>query len=524
VADESDLSPSAPLLPEESAEELYEGAPCGYLSARPDGTILRVNQTLLGWTGYRREDLVGRKRFQDLLSPGGRIYHETHYAPLLRMQGTVREIAVEIVCADGRRLPALVNSVLHLDAQGQPRVVRTTVFDATDRKEYERELLRARQKAERADRLKAEFISMISHEIRTPLSAIMGIGHLLQTTELAPAQEKYVRILRSSSESLMGLVNDILDFSKIESGSLTLEERRLDLRELAYGIVYAQQVKAHEKGIGLEVDLDEAVPPALLGDPVKIGQVLTNLIGNAVKFTQKGAVSVAIRLEGRTDDTATVRFAVSDTGIGIAADRLARIFDDYTQESYDIGLKYGGTGLGLGISRKLVELHGSTLAVESEPGRGSVFSFVLRLKVASALEPAAAASGRASPLAGLRALVVDDNDVNVFVLAGFLRRWGVEHDVATSGLEAVQRVKDREYDVVLMDLHMPGGDGLTAAREIRALPGARFATVPIFAVSASTRMAQPHEIDAAGFTEFVGKPVNPDVLFTKISRHVPARA
>jgi signal transduction histidine kinase len=439
------------------------------------------------------------------------------------MQGSVREIAVEVVRADGRRLPALINSVMRRDEAGQPRVVRTTVFDATDRKEYERELLRARQKAEQADQVKAGFISMISHEIRTPLSAIMGIGHLLETTELSPPQKKYVRILRSSSEALMSLVNDILDFSKIESGTLTVEERPFDVREMVYGIVYAQQVKAHEKGIALDIEVDERIPGVLIGDPVKIGQVLTNLIGNAVKFTQKGGVRLALAADKVEEEKISVRFAVSDTGIGIATDRLARIFDDYTQASYDIGLKYGGTGLGLGISRKLVELHGSTLAVESEAGRGSTFFFVLRLGVAPMTEPAAAVdAGPASPLAGLKVLVADDNDVNVFVLTGFLRKWGVLFDVAVNGRDAVQRVQESDYDLVLMDLHMPGGDGLTAAREIRAMP--RFAALPIFAVSASMRMAEPHEIDAAGFTEFVGKPVNPDVLFTKMARHRPPRA
>jgi PAS domain S-box-containing protein len=524
VADQTDAHPASPAAPiEESADELYESAPCGYLSTRPDGTILRVNQTFLTWTGHRREDLVGHKRFQELLSPGGRIFHETHYAPLLRMQGSVREIAVEVECADGRRLPALINSVMHLDEAGQPRVIRTTVFDATDRKEYERELLRARQKAERADKLKADFISMISHEIRTPLSAIIGIGHLLSSTALDPAQQKYVRILRSSSESLMGLVNDILDFSKIESGTLTLEERSFDPRELVYGIVYGLQVKAHEKGVALEVDVDPGIPPALLGDPVKIGQVLTNLIGNAVKFTQRGSVTLALQLDTLAAEGASIRFRVIDTGIGIAADRLARIFDDYTQASYDIGLKYGGTGLGLGISKKLVALHGSTIEVESEPGRGSTFSFLLRLGLPAPAEFAEASepSPRA-PLHGLRVLVADDNDVNVFVITGFLRKWGAEFDVAVSGREAVDRVKERDYDVVLMDIHMPDGDGLAATREIRSLPDARRARLPIIAVSASTRMAEPQEIDAAGFTEFVGKPVNPDVLFTKISRYVSA--
>ncbi|HEV2853506.1 MAG TPA: ATP-binding protein [Thermoanaerobaculia bacterium] len=509
-------------LLEESAEDLYENAPCGYLSALPDGTIVKVNQTFLSWTGYRREDLAGRRRFQDLLTAGGRIFHETHYAPLLRMQGAVREIAVEIVCATGGRLPALINSVLRTDAAGKPLLTRTTVFNATDRKEYERELLRARQKAEQADKVKADFISMISHEIRTPLTAIMGVGHLLTITDLSPQQQKLVRVLRSSSENLLNLVNQILDFSKIEAGTVSLEERSFDLRQLVNETVSNLRVKADEKAIVLEAYIDERVPAVLLGDPVKIGQVLTNLLGNAIKFTARGSVTVTLQVRELVPDFVSIHFRVTDTGIGISPDRLQHIFDDFTQASYDIGLKYGGTGLGLSISKRLVELHGSRIAVESELERGTTFFFDLRLKRAEA-GAASEESLAADPpvLRGLKILVADDNEVNVLVLTGLLQKWGVEPDVVTNGLQAVERVQERDYDVVLMDLRMPELDGYAATRQIRSLPDERFKRLPIFAVSASTRMGHQHELDAAGFTEFVGKPVSPDILFAKLARYAP---
>ena len=521
VRDEIPAVPPAALI-EESAEDLYEHAPCGYLSALPGGMIVKVNQTFLTWTGYRREDLVGRKRFQDLLTAGGRIFHETHYAPLLRMQGAVREIEVEIVCADGRRLPALINSALTKDAAGEPLLVRTTVFNATDRKEYERELLRERQRAEQESKAKADLISMISHEIRTPLNAIMGVGHLLGTTELSAKQQKYVRILHSSSESLLSLINDILDFSKIEAGKVSLEERSLDLRQIVQEIVDNLQVKAEEKGVVLAVHVDERVPGSVLGDPIKIGQVLTNLLGNAIKFTAKGSVTVTLQVAERIANAVAIDFQVADTGIGIAPDRLPRIFDEFTQANYDIGLKYGGTGLGLSISKKLVELHGSHIAVESELGRGTTFSFTLRLRTPeAAIEAGETGAEAADPqdLRGLKVLVADDNEVNVLVLTGFLRRWGVEFDVVTNGRHVVERIQERDYDLVLMDLHMPELDGYAAARHIRSLPDVKYARLPIFAVSASTRMGHQHELDSAGFTEFVGKPISPDLLFAKIARH-----
>ena len=371
-------------LLQESAEDLYDNAPCGYLSALPDGTILKLNQTFLDWTGYKRDELVGRKRFQDLLTAGGRIFHETHYAPLLRMQGSVREIAVEIVCADGRRLPALINTVLKKDAAGQPLLARTTVFDATNRREYERELLRQRQRAELADQAKADFISTVSHEIRNPVTSILGITHLLGLTDhLSPQQEGLLQILRRSSENLLNLINDILDFSKIEAGKSSLEERSFDLRRVVDGVVQPLRLEAEKKGLTLSSQVDERVPENLLGDPVKIGQVLTNLVGNAVKFTAEGAVAVAVQVRELAPEAASIEFRVTDTGIGISPQQMPHVFDDFSQASYDIGLKYGGTGLGLAISKKLVELHGGQLAVDSEVGRGTAFWFILRLKTPS---------------------------------------------------------------------------------------------------------------------------------------------
>jgi PAS domain S-box-containing protein len=521
--DETAAAADAALLGE-SAEDLYENAPCGYVSTLPDGTILKVNQTLLTWTGHRREELVGRRRFQDLLTAGGRIFHETHYAPLLRMQGEVREIAVEMVCGDGGRLPVLINSVLKRDAAGTPLLARTTVFNATDRKAYERELVRERQRAEQASLAKSDLIAMISHEIRTPLTALMGVAHLLGVTELTAQQQKLVRVLRSSSESLLGLVNDILDFSKIEAGKVSLEKRGFDLRRLVHETVDNLRVKAEQKGIALAVRVDEGVPASVLGDPLKIGQVLTNLLGNAIKFTAEGSVMIDLRLLEPGPEAVVIDFRVADTGIGIAADRLPHIFDEFTQANYDIGLKYGGTGLGLSISKKLVELHDSRIAVESELGRGTTFSFGLRLEIPPAAEAGAAAGEPGDQeLKGLRILLADDNEVNVLVLTGFLSKWGVEVEAVKDGRQAVERVRQGEYDVVLMDLRMPELDGYAATRQIRALPDERRARLPIFAVSASTRMGYQHELDAAGFTEFVGKPISPDLLFAKIARHTGRR-
>ena len=515
-------APGAPAeqaeMLEENAEDLYEHAPCGYVSTDPGGTILRLNQTLLDWLGYARSDLVRQRRLQDLFTAGGRIFHETHVAPLLRMQGSVRSIAVDITRANGSPLPVLLHSDLKRNAAGEPVLIRTTLFDASDRKEYERELVRARKKAEAADRAKSEFISTISHEIRTPLNAIMGVAYLLAQTPLSTSQQKFVRTLRSSAENLLNLVNEVLDFSKIESGKITLEERPVRLRALASEVVGSLQVKADEKGISLDLEVEHGVPQEVLGDPVKITQILTNLLGNAIKFTSTGGVKLALEDHGWSGDRITVRFAVTDTGIGIAPDKLAHIFEDFAQENYDISVKYGGTGLGLAISRKLVDLHGSRLLVESALGKGSTFYFDLALKRSGSKAPPPPIPNERDALRGLRALVVDDNEVNVFVLTGFLRGWGVTCDTANDGRVALDRIRENTYDVVLLDLRMPKLDGISVAREVRSFPGERFAQLPIVAVSASTRMGHQHEIEEAGFSGFVGKPINPESLYTTIAQ------
>ncbi|RKH48394.1 PAS domain-containing hybrid sensor histidine kinase/response regulator [Corallococcus sicarius] len=512
---------------EESAEDLYENAPCGYLSTTPEGLIVKVNQTFLTWTGHTREALVGRKRFRELLAGAGRIFHETHYAPLLQMQGFVHELSLDLLCTHGRPLPALINSVQVRDALGRPRSVRTTVFNMTDRKRYERELLLARRKAEQLAQAKASLLATLSHEIRNPLNAITAATRLMGMTPLSDKQQKYLRILGSSSGNLLAMVNDILDWSKIEAGKLSLEQREFDPRELISGIVNGQSARAEEKKLLLQVELDAQLPSCLLGDPVKLGQILTNLLSNALKFTEKGAVRLAVVVRAREGDACDLSFQVSDTGIGISRDRIAAIFEEYTQANYDIGMKYGGTGLGLSISRKLLELYGSRMVVTSEVGKGTRFSFDLRLKVGAG-DPDTAPD-RALPtqiLRGLRVLVVEDSEVNTYVLARWFEQWGVVFDAVRNGQQAVERLRQGDYELVLMDLHMPGLGGFDAVRVIRQLPDERLRKLPIIAISASARAWQEGRILASGFTDFIGKPFDADVLLQKMarctSREVPA--
>ena len=369
---------------EESIDDLYEDAPCGYVSTLPDGTIVKVNRTFLTWTGYQREDLVGRKRFQNLLTIAGRIYHETHYAPLLYMQGFANEIALDLVRKDGARLPTLTNCVVKKDPAGHPVVNRITIFNATERREYERELLLARRKAEQLAKSKSDLLAMLSHEMRTPLGTIRMVSEILAKADMTPRLQRCVRMLKSASDNLLDLVNDILDLSKLEAGKMQLDLQSIDMRRLVEGVVETMRARTEDKGLILDIEIDERLPERLVGDAFKIRQVLTNLLTNAIKFTEQGRVTVSLRLQEVLAESVSVLFSVTDTGIGIQADRLSQVFEEYVQAGADITTRYGGTGLGLAICQKLVEVHGGTIHVKSVEGQGSTFAFHLRLDIPSA--------------------------------------------------------------------------------------------------------------------------------------------
>jgi PAS domain S-box-containing protein len=381
----------AAVLLQDSTEELYEHAPCGYLSTLPDGTVVRANATFFEWTGHSPELIGSGIRFQAMLTVGSQIYVETHYAPLLRMQGFVNEVALEMVRADGRILPVLVNSRQKRDTDGTPLLNRITLFDATDRRRYERELLLARRKAERIAKDKADLLAMLSHDIRNPLNAVMGVVQLLDRGELSDQQRRLVRRLKSSSEHMLTLLDHVLALSKAESSSFALVEQPFSLPAIVDDVIATFDITARSKGVAVRSEIAATVPVLLLGDPVAIRQILSNLVGNAVKFTSDGSVTVSVGTHEVGTDAVTLAIAVADTGIGIAPELIDRIFNEFTQATYETAAQFGGTGLGLTITRRLLSLYGSAVEVQSSPGKGSTFSFRLRLPLppgpsASALE------------------------------------------------------------------------------------------------------------------------------------------
>ncbi len=365
-----------------------------------------------------------------------------------------------------------------------------------------------RQRAEQSERFEQQFLANMSHELRTPMNAVMGMTNLLLQKNPRDDQRRYLDSIRQSSEALLVILNDILDISKIQAGRLELEWTDLNVSQILDNLFTTLQFRAEEKGLIFQVDCDPDIPPALSGDPVRLQQILINLAGNAVKFTEKGRVSVSARLAGQISDRCRLRFEVTDTGIGMTPDQLAIVFESFRQASSDTTRKYGGTGLGLSISKQLVELFGGSIDVESTPGSGSTFGVNLELAIgAGHRKPETSAADAAEALRGMRILVAEDNYFNQVVAIETLEMLipDVVVHAVENGQEALERVSSQPYDAVLMDVTMPVMDGLEATRAIRELPGPA-GSVPIIAFTASVTNKEVKKCLSAGMNACVPKP------------------
>jgi len=398
------------------------------------------------------------------------------------------------------------------------------VGSAIERSHFERALIDAKRRAEEASQAKAQFLSTMSHEIRTPMNAVIGMTHLLEQEDPKPAQLDNLKTLRFSAENLLALINDILDFNKIEAGRVTLEEVPFNLAALLEGVRQSMRYRIEEKGIYLQTHLDPAVPQYLLGDPVRLTQVLNNLVGNAIKFTNQGGVQVNVQLKAAQNSAVTLHVQVHDTGIGIAPGKLSSIFESFTQASSDTTRKYGGTGLGLAITQKLLSVMNAQIKVKSTLEQGSTFYFDISLKVApqQTLEVAQnePVTGQELPAGNASILLVEDNEINKKVARKFLRKWGLEPDMADNGKMAVEMASQHEYDIILMDLQMPVMDGYEAAQKIRQLPGNHYEHLPIIALTASAMTEVRDRALAAGMTDYISKPFNPVELKQKLGHYL----
>ncbi|NJM94658.1 MAG: PAS domain-containing protein [Cytophagales bacterium] len=342
--------------------------------------------------------------------------------------GQALQTEFRIVTGASEEKTVRANARLYSSGQGAALRLIGVNWDITTSKNFEKQLIQAKDLAESASRAKAQFLSTMSHEIRTPMNAVIGITHLLLDNEPRPDQITNLKTLRFSAENLLVLINDILDFSKIEAGKIEIESIDFDLTQLVEGIKHSMQFKAEEKGLSLEVNLDPEIPQTLVGDPTRLSQVLNNLMSNAVKFTEKGLVRLEVRKRRIFGDKVELHFAIQDTGIGIPPDKIALVFESFAQASSDTTRKYGGTGLGLSITKKLLELMGSEIQVQSKPGEGTLFHFVIPFGASTISTPPTApsrssdsGSQTASSLEGVHVLLVEDNPVNVLVAKQFLK-------------------------------------------------------------------------------------------------------
>lgn len=388
------------------------------------------------------------------------------------------------------------------------------------KKRIEQDLIIAKQNAEEATLAKSRFLSTMSHEIRTPMNAVIGYTYLLMQENPKDYQLEYLKPLQFSSNHLLALINDILDFSKIEAGKIEFEFIEFDLRETIDGIMKIFALKAAEKKINLDLILPNNLPDIIQGDMVRINQILTNLVSNAVKFTEQGGVTIELENKHETKDKIEILFKVKDTGIGIPCEKLNNIFESFTQANSSTTRKYGGTGLGLAISKKLIELLGGNITVESKTGEGTEFSFNIEFgKSKSRRIKKYYGEGNEvifESMKGVKVLIVEDNPVNAVLADKFLKKWEIETETAENGLVAIERVQEKEFDLILMDLQMPEMNGYEAALTIRGLQGSYYKNVPIIALSAEVTAEVKREVHQYGMNDSLTKPFNPSELYHSI--------
>jgi len=500
------------------AKAYFDYALSGILVTDHGLCILRANPAACSITGMPSHRLT-KLALPALLDPAddNRLRADRHFS-LLAEQGIAR---VEL------RLPAQ-------EGEAQRRVVELASIDigegrllhVFDDVSAQRQLMlameQARQAADEASRAKSSFLANMSHEIRTPLNGVIGIGELLRLTDLNGEQKDYVAKILRSSQALLSILNDVLDLSKVEAGRMEFEKRPFDIAEVLDELEATSAPLAREKGLRLSFKMADSAPRFVAGDRLRLMQILRNLVGNAIKFTPGGGVSVSV--EAGRGEAAATWFRVSDSGIGMTARELERVFSPFSQADASTTRRFGGTGLGLSISRRLAEGMGGRIEVHSEPAKGSTFSLQLPLEAAreGALPPAADAAelGRDEFL-GARVLVVEDNAINSDVIERLLRHAGIEVALAQTGREALQLARSRGAppDMIIMDVQMPDMDGLSATRALRS----EGCELPVAAFTAGVSAAEREACEAAGMNDFLAKPVDIAELAAVLTRWLPAR-
>ncbi|MDD2499274.1 MAG: ATP-binding protein [Geobacter sp.] len=509
---------------ESRIRDFIENAGQGFWQLGPDRLTMDVNPALCGMLGYSREELVGRSplEFVDAHNRAVFLYQ------MGRIDATLhRSYEISLLHKNGTLVPVMFSATTHRDAEGKVDNAFAFVTDLTQQKQVEQEMRAAKEAAESASRAKTQFLANMSHEVRTPLNGIMGMSNLLHMTPLVNEQLDYLRHLDDSAQSLLSVINDLLDLTRIESGGVGMEQADFDLDELANDVLRIHQPVAQRKGVALLLKLAPDLPASMRGVPSRLKQVLHNLVGNAVKFTDQGQVTLQIESLSQPGQPLRVRFSVIDTGIGMEQDTLGRVFAPFTQADESISRRYGGTGLGLAICQRLTELMGGAIEVESTPGVGSCFTVTLPMKV-----PVGAIMHRnlaeTAPVRAqgqsLRVLLAEDQPVGRLYATRLLERLGHRVTAVEDGKAAFERWESDQFDLILMDVQMPGMDGIAATSAIRMQEKAGGRYTPIIALTAHALTGDRDKLLEQGFDGYVPKPIDVDELLAEVNRLIPPDA
>jgi len=476
-----------------------------------EGRTTWVNKSLERMTGYTMKELRGHQ-MGNIMSPN--FYDQELIETSRDKSKNNQSYSIEVLGEkkDGTPIWFSISNTPILNSRGMVERQIDLISDITQRKQVEKETIEAKEQALKLSQAKAMFLSVMSHEIRTPLNAVIGMTHLLLDNDPKISQIDDLNILKFSGENLLHIINNILDFTKIETGKMELEIFPFSLKTLANDIINSLQVNVKKNSNQLKLSFDTNIPAQVSGDKNRLYQILMNFLGNAIKFTDNGTVQLSIQLLEEAENETVVRFEVQDNGIGIPKDKQQYIFETFTQAKTDISRKYGGTGLGLAITKKLLDMFNSEIRVDSTEGEGTTFSFDVRFSRTHEKSLASVLGPEMSVFIGKKILVVDDNEINILIAKRILSKWGLEIDAAINGYEAIDKIMSVHYDLVFMDIKMPGIDGFETTGIIRDISDPYYKEVPIIALTASTLKNDHYRFMECGMNGHVLKPFNPEEI------------
>jgi PAS domain S-box-containing protein len=500
---------------EEKYRGIIENMELGLMEVDNQGIIIRAFDRFCQMTGYQPKELLGKNANRMLLPE--------EYWPVLDQQTADRRLGqagvyeAQLIKKDGSRIWVLISGTPIYDQQGNVTGSIGIHYDITERKILEHDLAKAKVVAEQARLAEQQFLANMSHEIRTPMNAVIGMTHLLYETDTTEAQQEYLYALRFSADTLMDIINNVLDITKIEAGEIEIEKRPFDLKQLLNSLLRTYQFRAKDKPISVTMDFDGRIDNLLLGDAVRLSQIINNLMSNALKFTERGTIEMSASLVRRKQDQLWVAFSISDTGIGIPKDKVELVFENFKQVDASITRQYGGTGLGLAIVKQLIELQGGKIGVVSEAGQGTTFTFEMPYQDSG--QPVSNARHEELPydqvpgrMKELNILVVEDNAMNQKLISQILNTWGSQYRIAQNGRIAVEMSMEETFDLVFMDINMPELDGNQATAMIRADEQNPNQQTPIIGLSAAAMLEEKNKAIQAGMNEFITKPFSPAML------------